>query len=62
MIDRETLQKAEPNLNTENVLGAAYTIEGMVDPLKVYSCLCRGGRAPGHNPSPEFGGYRDGRP
>ena len=34
LIDRETLQKAEPNLNTENVLGAAYTTEGILNPLR----------------------------
>jgi sarcosine oxidase subunit beta len=34
IIDRENLQKAEPNLNTENVLGAAYSVEGMLNPLR----------------------------
>lgn len=34
VIDRESLQKAEPNLNTNNVLGAAYSKEGMLNPLR----------------------------
>jgi sarcosine oxidase subunit beta len=34
LIDRGTLQKAEPNLNTEDVLGAAYSVEGMLNPLR----------------------------
>jgi sarcosine oxidase subunit beta len=34
VIDQRALQNAEPNLNISNVLGAAYSIEGMVNPLR----------------------------
>ncbi|MDR3577661.1 MAG: FAD-binding oxidoreductase [Anaerolineaceae bacterium] len=34
VIDRASLQKAEPNMNTNGVLGAAYAQEGMLNPLK----------------------------
>lgn len=34
IIDRESVQKAEPNLNTRGVLGAAYSVEGMLNPLR----------------------------
>ncbi len=34
IIDRSTLQKAEPNMNTNNLFGAVYTQEGMLNPLK----------------------------
>jgi len=34
VVDRQTLQKAEPNMNTSHLLGAAYSVEGMLDPLK----------------------------
>lgn len=34
VIDRESLQKAEPFLNTNGVLGAAYSVEGMLNPLR----------------------------
>lgn len=34
VVDRAALQKAEPNMNTSHLLGAAYSIEGMLDPLK----------------------------
>jgi len=34
VVDRATLQKAEPNMNTSHLLGAAYSVEGMLDPLK----------------------------
>jgi sarcosine oxidase subunit beta len=34
VVDRATLQKAEPNMNTLGLLGAAYSVEGMLDPLK----------------------------
>jgi sarcosine oxidase subunit beta len=34
VIDRASLQKAEPNMNTSGVLGAAYSLEGMLNPLK----------------------------
>jgi sarcosine oxidase subunit beta len=34
VIDRASLQKAEPNMNTGGLLGAAYSVEGMLDPLR----------------------------
>jgi sarcosine oxidase subunit beta len=34
IIDQASLQRAEPNLNTNNVLGAAYSVEGMLNPLR----------------------------
>lgn len=34
VVDRATLQKAEPNMDTSHLLGAAYSVEGMLDPLK----------------------------
>jgi sarcosine oxidase subunit beta len=34
VIDRQTLQKAEPNMNTNELLGAVYATEGMLNPLK----------------------------
>ncbi|MDO9085122.1 MAG: FAD-binding oxidoreductase [Anaerolineaceae bacterium] len=34
VVDRNSLQAAEPHMNTANLLGAAYSIEGMLDPLK----------------------------
>ena len=34
VIDQEDLQKAEPNLSTRGVLGAAYSVEGMLNPLR----------------------------
>jgi glycine/D-amino acid oxidase-like deaminating enzyme len=34
VLDRETLQKAEPNMNTTGLLGAVYVREGMLNPLK----------------------------
>jgi len=34
LVDRDSLQKAEPNLNTSGVLGAAYALEGKVNPFK----------------------------
>ena len=34
VVDRASLQKAEPNLNTSGVLGAAYALEGKVNPFK----------------------------
>jgi sarcosine oxidase subunit beta len=34
ILDRATLEKAEPNLNTKGVLGAAYSVEGMLNPLR----------------------------
>jgi sarcosine oxidase subunit beta len=41
VIDCQTLQKAEPNLNTSGVLGAAYSLEGMLDPLKFIRAYAR---------------------
>ncbi|MDZ4158963.1 MAG: FAD-dependent oxidoreductase, partial [Anaerolineaceae bacterium] len=34
VIDRASLQKAEPNMNTADLMGAAYSVEGMLDPLR----------------------------
>ena len=34
IVDQDTLRKAEPNLNTSGVLGAAYSVEGMLNPLR----------------------------
>lgn len=34
VVGRAALQSAEPNLNTSHLLGAAYSVEGMLDPLK----------------------------
>jgi glycine/D-amino acid oxidase-like deaminating enzyme len=34
VVDRETLQKAEPNMNATGLLGAVYVREGMLNPLK----------------------------
>ncbi len=34
IIDVKSLQTAEPNLNTDGVLGAAYAVEGMLNPLR----------------------------
>ena len=34
VIDRQALQTAEPNMNTQGLLGAAYAQEGMLDPLR----------------------------
>ena len=34
VVDRAALQKAEPNLVTSGLLGAAYAVEGILDPLK----------------------------
>ncbi len=34
VIDRASLQKIEPNMNTNGILGAAYSLEGMLNPLK----------------------------
>jgi glycine/D-amino acid oxidase-like deaminating enzyme len=34
VVDRAALQKAEPTMNTNHLLGAAYSVEGMLDPLK----------------------------
>ena len=41
VIDRESLQKAEPNLNTHGLLGAVYSVEGMLDPLKFVHAYAR---------------------
>jgi len=32
-VDRAALQKAEPAMNTEGLLGAAYSVEGLLNPL-----------------------------
>lgn len=33
VVDRQALQKAEPMMNTEGLLGAAYALEGLLNPL-----------------------------
>lgn len=33
VVDRAALQKAEPAMNTEGLLGAAYSVEGLLNPL-----------------------------
>ncbi|MAT41171.1 MAG: hypothetical protein CL609_02440 [Anaerolineaceae bacterium] len=34
VVDQKTLQTAEPNMNTNGLLGAVHTVEGMINPLK----------------------------
>lgn len=34
IIDRQTLQSAEPHMNTHGLIGAVYTLEGMLNPLR----------------------------
>jgi glycine/D-amino acid oxidase-like deaminating enzyme len=41
VIDRESLQKAEPNMNTSGVLGAVYSLEGMLNPLRFTRAYAR---------------------
>ena len=42
VVDRKALEIAEPQLNTAGLIGAVYTREGMLNPLKVLPgvCLC----------------------
>jgi glycine/D-amino acid oxidase-like deaminating enzyme len=41
VVDREALQKAEPNMNTAGLLGAAYSTEGSLNPLKFSHAYAR---------------------
>jgi glycine/D-amino acid oxidase-like deaminating enzyme len=41
VVDRASLQKAEPNINTNGLLGAAYSVEGMLDPLRFIHAYAR---------------------
>ena len=41
VVDRETLQKAEPHMNTAGLLGAAYSLEGSLNPLKFSRAYAR---------------------
>jgi sarcosine oxidase subunit beta len=41
VIDRKALQKAEPNMNTDGLLGAAYSTEGSLNPLKFSHAYAR---------------------
>ena len=41
VIDPCSLQKAEPNMNTTGLLGAAYSLEGMLNPLKFTRAYAR---------------------
>lgn len=47
VVDRVALQKAEPNMNTSHLLGAAYSIEGMLDPLKFSLAYARAAQRQG---------------
>ena len=41
VIDRQALQQAEPNMDTASLLGAAYSVEGMLNPLKFTRAYAR---------------------
>lgn len=41
VVDCNSLQKAEPNINTNGLLGAAYSVEGMVNPLRFTHAYAR---------------------
>lgn len=41
VIDRRALQNAEPNMNTDGLLGAAYSTEGSLNPLKFSHAYAR---------------------
>lgn len=41
VVDQETLQKAEPNMNTAGLLGAAHSMEGSLNPLKFSHAYAR---------------------
>ncbi len=41
IVDRASLQAAEPHLNTQGLLGAVYTLEGMLNPLKFTHAYAR---------------------
>jgi sarcosine oxidase subunit beta len=55
VIDCETLQKAEPHLNTSGLLGAVYSLEGRLNPLRFTHAYARaaarfGAKIQGHSP------------
>ncbi len=63
VVDRETLQKAEPNMDTAGLLGAVYAREGMLNPLKfslAYAVAARRHGAVIHGNSPVVGFERQG--
>ncbi len=63
VVDRETLQKAEPNMDTTGLLGAVYTREGMLNPLKfslAYAAAARRQGAVIRGNSPVVGFERQG--
>lgn len=41
VVGRERLQKEEPRLNTEGLLGAAFSVEGLLNPLKLTRAYAR---------------------
>jgi glycine/D-amino acid oxidase-like deaminating enzyme len=41
VVDRIALQKAEPNMNTDGLLGAAHSLEGSLNPLKFSRAYAR---------------------
>jgi len=41
VVDRASLQNAEPHMNTDGLLGAAYSVEGVLDPLKFTRAYAR---------------------
>ena len=44
LVDRQGLQKAEPRMNTRGLMGAAYSLEGMLNPLKFTQAYARAAR------------------
>jgi glycine/D-amino acid oxidase-like deaminating enzyme len=55
VVDCESLQKAEPHLNTNGLLGAAYSLEGRLNPLRFTHAYARaatrcGAIIQGHSP------------
>jgi glycine/D-amino acid oxidase-like deaminating enzyme len=47
VVDAKVLHNAEPNLNTAGLLGAAYSVEGMLDPLKLTRAYARAAQRQG---------------
>ncbi len=47
VIDRQALQSAEPHMNTHGLLGAAYALEGMLDPLRFSLAYARAAQQQG---------------
>jgi sarcosine oxidase subunit beta len=44
VVDCQSLQKAEPRMNTSGLLGAAYSVEGSLNPLKFTQAYARAAR------------------